>query len=229
MPFVMDVPILPARLGADFWRLRRAPWRWLLAAAGSGGLLFASGAALAWLKGMPIGYLLRDPNAIAGQPFYYGMLQYAGAILLAATGGILLFAGGVVGRTCGRRAGVAFLVPAGLLSLLLAADDLFQLHENLWRIGLGETEVFLLYAALAAAIVVCNLHRVGQSSLSLGVTSASCFAGAILLDASPALTAAMPKASEDLLELVGICFFSAYFVKCSFDSLRGCMTERSAR
>jgi hypothetical protein len=209
---------------------RRPPWPWIAVTGGIAGLLLAMAVTLASVKGFSIGFLLRDPNAIARQPFYYGMLQYAGSVALAATGGIALFSGAVLGKLRPEGSGAAFLALGGLLSLLLAADDLFQLHENMWRIGLGETEVFAVYGALAIALVVCNPLTVIQTPLSLGLISGFFFAASVVID-SPALgiDKRLPVGTEDCLELFGIGFWSAYFVKCSRDGILRAQDTASRR
>ncbi|MGH6929818.1 MAG: hypothetical protein ACREEV_15985, partial [Dongiaceae bacterium] len=66
-------------------------WPWAVLAAGIALLLTGIGFAVSAATDTPVIFLLRDPNAIAEAPLYYGALEYAGAILMAGSAGIAIF------------------------------------------------------------------------------------------------------------------------------------------
>lgn len=189
-------------------------WPWAFLAAGTAGLLVGAAFFTAAVTETRIDLLLRDPNAIAGQPFYYGALEMAGIVLMACTAGATLLAASLcAGRT------LRFLLMGGLLTMLLVGDDLYMLHENSPIVGLNETITFGLYGALALAFCIVNLRFLLDSSLSLFVASGVFFAAAIASDAIPGFARLLPSGSEDILEVIGICYWSAFFIKCSRDAL----------
>jgi hypothetical protein len=53
----------------------------------------------------------------------------------------------------------------------------------------------------------------------LFIASSAFFAAALTVDAIPGLERQLPRGSEDFLEVIGICYWSAYFVKCGRDAL----------
>lgn len=189
-----------------------APWAGValvLAAILVGGAYY-----VAAVTGNPIGVLLRDANAIAEQPQYFGAADYAEVLLMSGAAWIALFT-----ATLKRNRSVLFLALGGTLSLLLALDNLYMLHESAWRFHLNEQVVFGCYGLLLVLTVFTNFRRFLVTPFVLLGIAAALFAAAILFDAVPVGTLPLPRGFEDCLELVGTCFWSAYFVKCSRDVL----------
>jgi hypothetical protein len=190
-----------------------------LAAAAVAALLIGGGAYVLKVTGQPLNILVRDANAIAHQPNYFAALEHAEILLMNGAGWIALFAA-LFCRKRTRR----FLFLGGLLSLLLAADDLYMFHESAWRIHVPEQAVFGLHAVLLSLLVLTNFrHFLKTPFLLLGVARVL-FAAAIVIDAKEYTPFGLPGGSEDCLELAGICFWSVYFAKCAWDGL----TERLA-
>jgi hypothetical protein len=190
-------------------------WPWAVLAVGVSGLLIAIGFAIAAATNTRIGLLLSDPNAVAGMPFYYGALEYAGIVLMAATAGIAIFSSTL---STGRNA--RFLLLGGLLTLLYVTDDLYMLHEQSARLDLSARTIYAIYAALGSAFVATNWKRFLQTPFSLLFTAAAFFAASTLVDSLTALGRRLPNGFENMLGLIGICFWSAYFIKCCRNALR---------
>jgi hypothetical protein len=190
-------------------------WPWAILAVGMSSLLIGIGFFISAATNTRVGLLLSDPNAIAGLPFYYGALEYAGIVLMAATAGVAIFSSTV---SSGRAA--RFLLLGGLLTLLYVADDLYMLHEQSERINLNDRTAYEIYAALAAAFVAINWRHLLQTPFSLFFTAVVFFAASTLVDSLTALGRHLPNGFENMLGLIGICFWSAYFIKCSRNALR---------
>jgi hypothetical protein len=79
--------------------------------------------------------------------------------------------------------------------------------------------VFALYAVLLLLLVATNLRQFLKSSFFLLGAALALFAIAIVIDATHYTPFGLPWGSEDCFELTGICFWAAYFVKCSRDGL----------
>ncbi|MGC2855462.1 hypothetical protein ACM64Y_08305 [Novispirillum sp. DQ9] len=103
----------------DSWKVTA-----VVCAAALACLMTAAVAALA--LGTNLSIFTRDPLAIAEAPFYLGFLSSLGVMIWTAGGALALFGGH--GRHAGTRKG-RFLVAAGWFSLVLAADDMFMLHD----------------------------------------------------------------------------------------------------
>jgi hypothetical protein len=195
-------------------QVQPAVWLWALLAGGTACILIAAAVFTSAVTDTPIGFLLRDPNAIARQPLFYGALETAGIVVMACAGGATLFASSLCKASAAR-----FLLMGGLLTMLLVADDLYMLHENTRKLGLDDSIAFGTYLAATLVFAVVNLRYLLGSPISLFIASSAFFAAALTVDAIPGLERQLPRGSEDFLEVIGICYWSAYFVKCGRDAL----------
>lgn len=96
--------------------------------------------------------LLRDPAAAFGFAPYAGLFSHLGVLALATAGAISIFAAQLL-RQGGRQR--LMLLCAGLLSLWLAVDDLFMLHERVLPrlVGLPENVTLAIYVVLALGLM----------------------------------------------------------------------------
>jgi hypothetical protein len=111
----------------------------------------------------------------------------------------------------------------GLLTLWLVLDDVYMLHEQSPRIHLSERIVFAIYGALVLVYAVANLKHLLRSPFILLFAAGLLFASAIVVDSLTDARLNLPRparGSEDMLELIGMCFWSAYFINCSRTALR---------
>ncbi len=100
-----------------------------------------------WLRASP------DNGDISCCAWWWGALSHVGILIWAATAGALALALGTLALRDGlTRDPAGFLAVACLLTALLAADDLFQLHEQNRLLGRlkGEALIYPLFAALLA-------------------------------------------------------------------------------
>ncbi|KAF0675896.1 hypothetical protein [Profundibacterium mesophilum] len=159
--------------------------------------------------GVPGALLYRDANAIAGQPFYYGILEYAPSGLLMMSGAILAFETLKHRRREPRKAMLALLVLA-LLTLFLGADDLLMLHESAWYVGLEESHVILWEDALLVIALVLDPMAMLQP-LAMVAVAALAMLG---LAATEDMLGIRPLGVglEDYLEIIGFSFWSVYLL-----------------
>ena len=80
------------------------------------------------VSGRPYGDFTRDPDAVAGEPFYVGALSLAGLVAWGAGAAAAGLAAAVLWTTPPRRE-VVSLAFLSTFTLYLAADDALQLHE----------------------------------------------------------------------------------------------------
>lgn len=165
--------------------------------------------------GSDLSLALKDPATLTGQPFYLGAVSNAGAGLLIVAATATAMAASLGARPRRLFAWVA------ALSALLAADDLFLLHEGPIRGVLPWFELFMfaLYGGAAAAIVWAQrrlLFRPRQMPLLLGLAG---LALSVALD-SVLEGAPLPDATEDLAKFAGYVFWSIYWTRLALDALR---------
>mgnify|MGYP000849186549 FL=1 len=104
---------------------------------------------------MPLATLTRDPVEIAGLRWQTGLLYKLSLLVWGATVAVCLF-GAAVWRRSGQdpRLG-AFLLASGVLTLVFAVDDAFQIRSEIDdHLRIPEVGVFVMYAV---ALVVFAL------------------------------------------------------------------------
>lgn len=96
---------------------------------------------------IPLENFSADLAAIYGAHPFEGMISYIGIMLWCATAAVCIFSYAILRP---RSTRTRFLLAAGLLSLLLFLDDLFQLHEAIipWYLKIPETYIYAAYGAL---------------------------------------------------------------------------------
>lgn len=206
--------MLLRRISRDVLQAQLTALPWGLVAAMLAALLLGAAFYVSAVTGRPIGVLMTDPNAMAKQPNYFGALEYAGIILMSGAGWVSLFS-----ATLCRGQGRRFLLLGGLLSLTLAADDLYMLHENSWRFHLNERIIFAAYGVLLILLVVSNLRQFLRTPFILLGLSLVFLAGSVLFDVLQHFSGLPMGLFEEAPEVIGICLWGAYFAKSSRDAL----------
>jgi hypothetical protein len=163
----------------------------------------------------PIGFLSRDPQTLLHGPWYAGAMSNVGAVawFVGATACLLAW---LVERSLGR--GATPLLLGGLLLTMLGTDDLFLLHEGLFRMVVAERWTYAAYIVLFAAYVFAyrGFLRRYDGLRILGVAF-SFFLTSLLLDRLEHPR----RLLEDGSKLLGIATIIALFTAISFSHLRG--------
>lgn len=160
--------------------------------------------------------LYRDANAIAENPFYYGIFESMTASIMIASGSVLVF-------TCIVETGIhadvrAFSLVIGILTLAMGFDDLLMLHESMWFFywRLQESHVYAGYAALTLIGTVYYWRVFFSTSFPLfGVAL-----GALALAAAGDQLGVW-LGPEDYLEILGFSFWFSYAIATSISIKRG--------
>lgn len=167
--------------------------------------------------------LVRDTNAIAGQPAYFGFYSNLGVLIWAIAASIALFGWRslVSLGVSGRRPLALFL--GGLFAAIACLDDLFMLHEHAHLIGISEKMIFAGYALLFLAFAAAALPDGHNTQWTLLLASLVFLVLSTLVDLLHLPTpGSVMVLVEEVLKLTGIAFLAAYLVTLSFSAL----TER---
>jgi hypothetical protein len=155
-------------------------------------------------------------------------ISHIGIVLWCMTAAICLYAGALA-VTQRRTAGDAsFLIAAGLLTGLLAFDDLFLFHEWIGPrlLSLNEVAILACYGILAAAYIVLFRRQIMRHGLLLFAASVLFGATSVLGDLSPIVIGYEDMTIgviEDGAKFIAIALWAAFHI-----SLPGPRTPRAA-
>ncbi len=157
--------------------------------------------------GIPAFDLLRDPPAQFGFPVYGGVVSNVGVSVLTLAAGIAGF-GAAIGRRDRGRLGIA-----ALLSVLLAIDDQYMLHERVGPhlLGLPEILFYLVYALLACLIAYSIGEGLRTMRHALLLIAGAALAFSIAVDQVLPMNIYTVLA-EDLAKLGGLVLWLVYWI-----------------
>ncbi len=163
--------------------------------------------------------LLRDPIAVAELKgtqcckIYYGAVSNLGVMIWTSGAAVCLFAAAVLAaRPDGmRRAVFPFL--AGVLTGVLALDDLFMLHDHaLPHFGVPQPAVYATYAAMGLAYLLVCWRTILQSHYGLFVVAAGLLAASAGIDWLIHNDELWRLMVEDGAKWVGLCAWVGFHV-----------------
>lgn len=158
----------------------------------------------------------RDPSAQFGFPIYGGFLStfgFAGWIIAAAVTGLAAGA-----RPALRR----LMLPVCLLSLLLALDDQFMLHDAvLPRFGVPEKLMLIAEGLLCLRAVWPFLPALVRGKLPLLAVALAGFAASLLVDIVVHFDTGTALTIEDMAKFTGITFWATHWFFYTAAALRG--------
>lgn len=166
---------------------------------------------------VPIAFLLRDASQVAKYPFYIGLVSHLGVLLWSVAASISLFS-----ATLARDRGLArLLLTGGLLTAVLALDDLFTLHESVFPdyLGIGEKVVLGAEMLFAAAFLLGFVRVILRTDFLILGLAIAFFAGSELFD-QDFLSQGLNYLLDDGLKLFGIVSWTTYFVRTSAQAAR---------
>lgn len=155
--------------------------------------------------GVPMTKLSVDALQRLQQPVYLGLLSNLGVLAWWTGAAVALFTSFTVPA---GAAAVGFLRSIGTLTVLVALDDLFMIHDVILPVHLGipEATVYPLYGALLLRICV-RFRRfiLEHTEVSVFATALVCFAISAAIDVD---LISGKNATEDLFKVFGILAFS---------------------
>jgi len=195
-------------------------WRWL--ALGAGAVLVLTVVAvlatvgLAWAFDVRFDALSRDPTSVYKGPVYAGWFSNLVTLLWQVPATCALLAAAVLRSI--RRPGAGMFLVAGLIGVVLAADDLFLIHEFLSEaIRLPDLVLPVLYGIAVLAFAVVFRRGLGTSGIALVAVALLCWTGSIVM---VVVTQRHGQIAVSAAKLAGVGFWTLLILRLAFVALR---------
>jgi hypothetical protein len=191
------------------------PWLYIL----SLGLPIAFIALALLQPWVPPETLFADPAETTGAHPLTGLVSTFSDMAWFGAGAVCLVAAATL-----RGRGAAFLVSAGALTLMLALDDFYLPHENVFphMLGISERSVKLFYLAATGTRLLAFRGHIGSMRWAALALAGACFAASMVAD-NPAIGAhptflppgIMFYVVEDGLKVLGILLWAAFHTEAA--------------
>lgn len=186
-------------------------------------LLLAVTAAITVATGLDPGFFSRDPAAAMDAHPLIGVQSHLGVLAWWAAATVCLFAAALFRGRAGAGQWAAFFLWSGAITIALALDDLFMIHEDLIErvIPRGEKVLFLIYASVIAWYLVRFREIVlGFEPALLGLAF-GLLGGSLAVDfvVQPRWDSPWRIFVEDGLKLLGIAAWSGYLLRACWRAL----------
>lgn len=154
--------------------------------------------------------LTSDPNALAGHPWYFGFMELASSLILAAAAGAALFSATLATGPARR-----FILWASVFTMVLSLDDIYMLHE-----AISERSIYAVYGTYMLVLLAFHRNYLMQTPVLLAIVAVGCLASAAIADTLTDWHFVDLKGAEEAVELFAFCLWSAYVVSCSRQALQ---------
>ena len=199
-----DIPVIGAGEAAQ-------PWRNLLFIIVVNIVLTSLIVVLDRVYGVDSWNIVRDPNAIARQPAYYGFYSNIGSVLWVVAGSTALFAAGCLRHAEAKDPRLLLLFLGGLFCAMAGLDDIFMFHEQSYLIGIPEKLVMAAYALFLMAVAAAAYPVFRITNWIYFAAALFCLGSSALVDMAD-LTISGAVLLEETLKFAGIAFLAAYLV-----------------
>jgi hypothetical protein len=216
-------------------------WPLLLGVAGLTLLVFSVGVVAAEVSGAGATAALSDFYSFTGSRLT-SAISNVGVMVLTATAAICLFAAWLIWPHDNALPWRRFLVASALVTLMLAADDYFAIHEFMDDIAspivgddpsravknVLEMGAFVVYGIVLVVYLVGFKAQLSQTEYAILALAFGLFGLSLVIDMAPASAIArstgLPLAAFDLLEdgakALGIAIYATYFVRAAGQVVR---------
>ena len=162
------------------------------------------------LEGASFGELSRDPTTVLNGPFYLGYYSNLGVLVWAAAATTALL-GHYLLRRVGHVEPARLLLVASMITVAIMLDDLFLLHDAVYReVGIPQYAPFIAYGLAIAAFSWRFRHQLG-AGLLLIVAAVSCLGLSAVLDTLFHLQP--PYLIEDGTKALGLALWALMIVR----------------
>lgn len=165
------------------------------------------------MKDIPLDTFTQDPNAQLNAPFYLGFFSNVGIIIWSAAMTICFYCAFSMPSVTDNH-NREFLLASGVITLLMALDDLFQLHEDVFPkyFSISENMVYITYLNLYLIYFIRYRRQLLNSDfIALGV-SFFLLGLSTIIDLLPL---PLPKDTflEDAIKLLGAVTWMVYYIR----------------
>jgi hypothetical protein len=172
---------------------------------------------------VPIEVLVRDPTTTLRGHALTGLQSHLGVLVWWAAASICLFCGAILWRAATQPRLRSFLIWSGVITAVLAADDLFLFHEELaWQyLRLDERIILLAYGVVVAWYLLRFRMIILDSEYPLLLAAFLLLGSSIAMDqfVGDRWASSWRIVIEDGLKLLGIASWSGYLILASARAL----------
>lgn len=170
---------------------------------------------------IPFQRFVRDPADLAQIHPLSGVLSNIGVLVWCSTAAVCMFAFALLRTRSGRSPLGMFLLCSGFLTLMLLADDLFQVHETLFPIYLKipESVTFGLYGLVTLFIVIRFFTPIMSTNYRLLLLAFALFGVSILVDMLFPEPSLLRYLVEDGAKFMGIVSWLVYHAGVAMSAL----------
>jgi hypothetical protein len=185
--------------------------------------LLLGSAFVGYRRRLSFGMFTRDPTTILNVNPLIGVLSDLGVLTWCAAATVCLFPWGVTRRRTAGRLGDIFLLIPGLLTVLLALDDRFEIHETLLpRYVMGPDDLLIVvYVVVSIAWVIAFRRRILQTEYVLLGIALALLAVSVAVDTWTEGPYSTRYMFEDGFKFLGIVGWLGYFGRVCFRQLTG--------
>lgn len=178
------------------------------------------------LTGNPIWKLAKDPAQVMEFPPYIGLLSNWDALLWMATATICLFASLVIKNNQASFRTYRFIFISGILSFVLAIDDIFLLHDLVLPrlLDMPEFLFYFIYVLTLGMYILFFWRDISKYEYLLFIIAFILFGlsrGFFL----PRVLRGF-ETTNDMLKYFGIVFWLVFFYRASMQEIIGLMNKK---
>lgn len=165
-------------------------------------------------EGIDLSDLTRDPNAVHRQMAYVGFVSNLGIFIWASTITVCWISAYMMRPGEGTTVMRSFLKWSGLITMVIAFDDLFQLHETVLPVFTGLTEDYLyLFYIITCFVYTIKFYRILlNKNFVILIFAYLSFASSIIIDELE-IYSELWIYLEDSFKFTGICMWCFYFLR----------------
>ena len=167
-------------------------------------------------KSVPLDIFTKDPTAIMNAPFYIGAFSNIGIMLWSGAAVLCFFTAFSISRQRHLKEEFKFLIVSALITLMLAVDDMFLVHEEVfpYYFNLNANAVIITYINIFIIYIILFRARILQSEfIALGLAF-FCLGLSTVIDLLP-LPIEKDTFLEDAIKLFGVVSWFIYFYRYS--------------
>jgi hypothetical protein len=171
---------------------------------------------LSTYKGIPLDTFTQDPTAIMDAPFYLGAFSNIGNMLWSGAAILCLFTAFIIKNKNFLREDYKFIFASGLITLLLAFDDMFLLHEEVLPnfLHVPENAVIVSYVNLFAIYIILFRRKIFSTEFVILFMAFFLIGLSTVIDILP-LPIEKDSFLEDAIKLFGVVSWFVYFCRYS--------------